>query len=102
MSGYPVPTTAKNPKVRKAQPEVQSLPPTSQGQGHRKKLTAEKAMADSGSRQTVKYHRRLDRTPEKYFEKLPDSEKKLISAVRDALEGCRKKVDTLKDDLAEK
>lgn len=59
-------------------------------------------MADSGSRQTVKYHRRLDRTPEKYFEKLPDSEKKLISAVRDALEGCRKKVDTLKDDLAEK
>lgn len=59
-------------------------------------------MADETESKTVKYRRRLDRTPEKEFEKLPDAEKKVISAMRGALENCRNKVDEMKNDLAEK
>lgn len=59
-------------------------------------------MADDPESKTVKYRRRLDRTPEKQFKKLPEAEKKLISAMRGALENCRNKVDWMKNDLAEK
>lgn len=59
-------------------------------------------MADIADCETVRYRRRLDRTPEKEFEKLPDSEKKLMSAMRGALENCRTRIVGMKDDLDEK
>lgn len=72
------------------------------GQGQRKWRQIVHNMSDEADGKTVRYHRRLDRTPEKEFEKLPDSEKKLISAMRGALENCRNKVEGMKNDLAEK
>ncbi|KAL8562421.1 hypothetical protein ACOMHN_066135 [Nucella lapillus] len=59
-------------------------------------------MAEKADETTVRYHRRLDRTPEKHFEKLLDGEKKLMCAMRGALENCKNKVVEMKDDIAEK
>ena len=59
-------------------------------------------MAEEGTLSAVKYHRRLDRSPEKEFERLPESEKKLVSAVRGAVESCRTKVAEMRDELSEK
>lgn len=55
-----------------------------------------------GAAEVIRYHRRLDRTPEKQFHELPDTDKKLISQIRRATEKTVTSVGKLKDDIEER
>ncbi|XP_046567168.1 uncharacterized protein LOC124275611 isoform X1 [Haliotis rubra] len=55
-----------------------------------------------GAAEVIGYHRRLDRTPEKQFHELPDTDKKLISQIRRATEKTVTSVGKLKEDIEER
>ncbi|KAL3873805.1 hypothetical protein ACJMK2_036890 [Sinanodonta woodiana] len=50
---------------------------------------------------SIHYHRRIDRTPEKDFDKRPEEDKKRTAMFRASVEGAIKKVTALKDKLEE-
>lgn len=50
------------------------------------------------SRVSVKYKRRLDRTPERDFQKLPECDKIQLSTLRTTLETTRSRIVRLRDE----
>ena len=53
-------------------------------------------------KRSMRYRRRLDRSPEKDFECLPESDKALLCTLREALESCNSKVIGLRSVLSAK
>ena len=48
----------------------------------------------------AEYHRRLDRGPEKdEFKRLSNEDKQLVSQLRNAMEGTREKMSSLRDEV---
>ncbi|KAK3597851.1 hypothetical protein CHS0354_029425 [Potamilus streckersoni] len=60
------------------------------------------ATTASSNVDSINYHRRIDRTPEKDFDKRPEEDKKRTALFRASVEGAIKKVTALKDELEER